>query len=425
MTDLKYQSGFGNEFATEAIAGALPAHQNSPQKVPFGLYAEQFSGTAFTAPRAMNRRSWLYRIHPSVVHSPFEPINSVRLSSEIILTPNQLRWSPFPIPEAPTDFIEGLITLAISGDAALHTGCTAYVYACNESMSNKFFYNADGELLIVPQLGALLIRTELGTLEIQPGEICVLPRGLKFAVDLVDAEARGYVCENHGALFRLPDLGLIGANGLASPRDFLTPVAAYENQAGDFKLIAKFGGKLFAANLKHSPLDVVAWHGNYVPYKYDLAHFNTMNTVSFDHPDPSIFTVLTSPSEITGTANVDFVIFPPRWMVAEKTFRPPYFHRNVMSELMGLILGNYDGKAEGFVSGGASLHNAMSAHGPDAATFARASNAELQPNYLSKTLAFMFESRLVLNPTKQALEHETLQRDYWKCWQDLPSQLTK
>ena len=424
MTDLKYQSGFGNEFATEAIAGALPAHQNSPQKVPFGLYAEQFSGTAFTAPRAINRRSWLYRIHPSVVHSPFEPINSARLSSEIILTPNQLRWSPFPIPEAPTDFIEGLITLAISGDAALHTGCTAYVYACNESMLNKFFYDADGELLIVPQLGTLRIRTELGTLEIQPGEICVLPRGLKFAVDLADAEARGYICENHGALFRLPDLGLIGANGLANPRDFLTPVAAYENRAGDFKLIAKFGEKLFAANLKHSPLDVVAWHGNYVPYKYDLAHFNTINTVSFDHPDPSIFTVLTSPSEITGTANVDFVIFPPRWMVAENTFRPPYFHRNVMSELMGLIFGNYDGKAEGFVSGGASLHNAMSAHGPDAATFARASNAELQPNYLSKTLAFMFESRLVLNPTKQALEHETLQRDYWKCWQDLPSQLT-
>ncbi len=418
----KYQSGFGNEFATEAVAGALPRGQNSPQQTPFGLYAEQFSGTAFTAPRAHNRRSWLYRIHPSVVHSPFAPINSAHLNTETILTPNQLRWSPFPIPKTPTDFIEGLMTIAVSGDVALQTGCSVYVYACNKSMSNKFFYDADGELLIVPQLGKLRIRTELGVLEIQPGEICVLPRGLKFTVDLIDAEARGYVCENHGALFRLPDLGLIGANGLANPRDFLTPVAAYENQAGEFKLIAKFGGQLFTSTLNHSPLDVVAWHGNYVPHKYDLAHFNTINTVSFDHPDPSIFTVLTSPSEIVGTANVDFVIFPPRWMVAEKTFRPPYFHRNVMSELMGLIHGKYDGKAEGFVPGGASLHNAMSAHGPDAPTFDRASNATLEPDYLSNTLAFMFESRFVLNPTKQALKHEALQNEYWKSWQNLPNQ---
>ena len=420
----KYQSGFGNEFSTEAIAGALPTYQNSPQKVSFGLYAEQISGTAFTAPRADNRRSWLYRIHPSVVHTPFSLINSAHLNTEIIITPNQLRWSPFPIPETPTDFIEGLMTIAVSGKVALQTGCSVYMYACNESMSNKFFYDADGELLIVPQLGKLRIRTELGTLEIQPGEICVLPRGLKFTVDLIDTAARGYVCENHGALFRLPDLGLIGANGLANPRDFLTPVAAYENQAGEFKLIAKFGGQLFTSNLNHSPLDVVAWHGNYVPYKYDLAHFNTINTVSFDHPDPSIFTVLTSPSEIAGTANVDFVIFPPRWMVAEKTFRPPYFHRNVMSELMGLIRGNYDGKAEGFVPGGVSLHNAMSGHGPDAATFDRATNAILEPQYLSNTLAFMFESRFVLNPTKQAMAHEALQKDYWKCWQDLPNLFT-
>ena len=420
----KYQSGFGNEFSTEAIAGALPTYQNSPQKVSFGLYAEQISGTAFTAPRADNRRSWLYRIHPSVVHTPFSLINSAHLNTEIIITPNQLRWSPFPIPETPTDFIEGLMTIAVSGKVGLQTGCSVYMYACNESMSNKFFYDADGELLIVPQLGKLRIRTELGTLEIQPGEICVLPRGLKFTVDLIDTAARGYVCENHGALFRLPDLGLIGANGLANPRDFLTPVAAYENQAGEFKLIAKFGGQLFTSNLNHSPLDVVAWHGNYVPYKYDLAHFNTINTVSFDHPDPSIFTVLTSPSEIAGTANVDFVIFPPRWMVAEKTFRPPYFHRNVMSELMGLIRGNYDGKAEGFVPGGVSLHNAMSGHGPDAATFDRATNAILEPQYLSNTLAFMFESRFVLNPTKQAMAHEALQKDYWKCWQDLPNLFT-
>jgi len=415
---LRYLSGFGNEFATEALAGALPVGQNSPQRVAFGLYAEQLSGTPFTVPRAANRRSWLYRIRPAVMHEPFAALPG-RSGDELVATPNQLRWDPFPIPDEPTDFVDGLIAVCANGEAAMTAGMAAYVYAANRSMDARFFYDADGELLLVPQLGALRLATELGILEVAAGEIAVIPRGVRFRVELVGAEARGYVCENYGALLRPPDLGPIGANGLANARDFLTPVAAYEDVEGDFELVAKFGGGFWSARIDHSPLDVVAWHGNYAPYKYDLARFNAVNSVTFDHPDPSIFTVLTSPSEIAGTANIDFVIFPPRWMVAEHTFRPPYFHRNVMNEYMGLIRGTYDAKAEGFGPGGGSLHNCMSGHGPDAATFAAASAAELVPRKLDDTLAFMFESRFVLRPTRRALEAPQLQRDYWTCWHGL------
>ena len=207
---------------------------------------------------------------------------------------------------------------------------------------------------------------------------------------------------------------------LQMPRDFLTPVAYYEDLEDDFELITKFQGALWSAKIGHSPLDVVAWHGNYAPYKYDLRRFNAVNTVSYDHPDPSIFTVLTSPSDSIGTANCDFVLFPPRWTVAEGTFRPPYFHRNVMSEFMGLIKGQYDAKAEGFVPGGSSLHNCMSAHGPDTAAFTKAINEDLKPQYIDDTLAFMFESRYVIRPTRFAMEAPELQSDYRDCWQDLP-----
>jgi homogentisate 1,2-dioxygenase len=423
MSGLKYQSGFGNEFATEAVAGALPVGQNAPQRVPLGLYAEQFSGSPFTAPRSANRRTWTYRIRPSVTHRPFEelshplfrsaPFNSVKP------TPNQLRWDPFPLPDKPVDFLDGLMTIAGNGDCAAEFGIGVHVYAATASMHDRFFYNADGELLIVPEMGALNLRTELGVLEVSPGEIAVIPRGLKFQVHLHDGRARGYVCENYGAMLRLPELGPIGANGLANARDFLAPVAAFDDEDGAFQVVAKFQGNLWVAEIDHSPLDVVAWHGNYVPYKYDLARFNTINTVSFDHPDPSIYTVLTSPSETPGTANVDFVIFPPRWMVAEHTFRPPWFHRNFMSEYMGLILGKYDAKTEGFVPGGSSLHNCMSAHGPDAETVEKATNADLKPERYANTLAFMFESRFVIRPTQLALESPTLQKNYFECWQDL------
>jgi homogentisate 1,2-dioxygenase len=415
---LQYQSGFGNEFATEAVAGALPHGQNSPQRAPFGLYTEQISGSAFTAPRDHNLRSWQYRLRPSAEHSPYTRVanGSIRTApcQEAVTPPDRLRWNAFDIPTRPTDFVDGLTTVATNGDAQLQRGIAVHVYAANQSMS-RCFYNADGELLIVPQLGALTLKTEFGVIEAKPGEIAVIPRGVKFRVECRE-HIRGYVCENYGAPFRLPDLGPIGANGLANARDFLTPVAWFEDTQTETEIIAKFGGNMWSYRVKGSPLNVVAWHGNYAPYKYDLALFNAINTVSFDHCDPSIFTVLTSPSDVAGTANVDFVIFPPRWMVAEHTFRPPWFHRNCMSEYMGLIHGVYDAKAEGFVPGGGSLHNSFSAHGPDAVTFNKASAEELKPVYQGKTLAFMFESRYVFQPTQAAMESAALQRDYDSAW---------
>ena len=422
-----YQSGFLNEFATEAVAGALPKGQNSPQKHPLDLYTEQFSGTPFTAPRRENRRTWCYRIKPSTVHKPYAEIASGRLRTwpcaEAQATPNQLRWDPLELPSTPTDFVDGITTMGGNGNAALQTGVAIHVYCANKSMK-RFFWNAEGEMLVVPQQGKLIFFTELGSIELAPGEICVLPRGLKFRVELVDKDARGYICENYGQQFRLPDLGPIGANGLANPRDFLTPVAAYEDLSEDFEVVAKYGGRLWSSRIDHSPLNVVGWHGNYAPYKYDLANFNCINSVSFDHPDPSIYTVLTAPSEVQGTANIDFAIFPPRWMVAEHTFRPPWFHRNVMNECMGLIFGQYDAKAEGFLPGGMSLHNCMSGHGPDAETYDRATQAELKPHYLANTLAFMFETRFTIETTKFALETESLQRDYFECWQGLDRRFT-
>jgi homogentisate 1,2-dioxygenase len=423
VSDLAYQTGFGNEFETEAVPGALPVGRNSPQRVAHGLYAEQLSGTAFTAPRHANRRSWLYRIRPGAVHGAFEPFVQAAFHNDFgsgAVTPERLRWSPRPMPGASTDFIEGLFTMAGNGSAAAQSGVGIHIYAANRSMQGRFFYDADGELLIVPEQGRLRIATEMGVLEIAPQEIAVIPRGVRFRVELPDGQARGYVCENFGALLRLPDLGPIGSNGLANARDFLTPVAAFEDVEGDFEIIAKFQGHLWRAPSAHSPLDVVAWHGNYAPYKYDLRRHNTIGSISYDHPDPSIFLVLHSPSDSPGTSNMDFVIFPPRWLVAEDTFRPPWFHRNIASEFMGLIHGEYDAKADGFVPGGASLHNSFTAHGPDAATFEKASAADTgRPDHIVDTMAFMFETRAVIRPTRQALESPQRQADYWKCWQGL------
>jgi len=419
-----YQSGFGNEFATEALAGALPPAQNSPQRCPYGLYAEQFSGTAFTAPRHANRRSWLYRIRPAVTHAPFRPLDRDPFADQEVSgppSPNQLRWDPLPLPTVPTDFVEGLSPIAGNGSPETQTGCGIYLYVANRSMGNRFFYSADGELLIVPQHGALTLDTELGRIGIEPQEIAVIPRGLRFRVDAPAGGARGYICENFGAPFKLPDLGPIGSNGLANPRDFLTPRAYYEDRTADGVLIGKFLGRLWAAQMDHSPLDVVAWHGNNVPYKYDLRRFNAMGSVSYDHSDPSIFSVMQSPSDTAGTGNLDFVIFPPRWLAMQNTFRPPWFHRNVASEFMGLIQGVYDAKSSGFVPGGASLHNCMSAHGPDAATFQQALEADTtRPHHVTGTMAFMFESRCVLKPTRSALQGTpALQQDYMQCWLEL------
>jgi len=416
---LRYLSGFGNTLASEAVPGALPVGQNSPQRTAFGLYAEQLSGTAFTAPRAENRRSWLYRLRPAAHHGPFTSWNGAGLLKsgpfERAPTPNRLRWDPLPMPEGEVDFVEGLVTYGGNGGVGTGAGIGIHLYACNRSMQGRAFFNADGEMLIVPETGGLRIVTEFGIMAIDPQEMALIPRGVRFRVE-VEGPSRGYVCENYGALFRLPDLGPIGSNGLANPRDFETPVAAFEDLDEPCQLIQKFQGGMWATIQDHSPFDVVAWHGNLAPSRYDLRRFNTINTVSYDHPDPSIFTVLTSPSEVPGTANCDFVIFPPRWMVAEHTFRPPWFHRNVMSEFMGLVTGVYDAKVGGFAPGGGSLHNQMSGHGPDQASYQAAVQAELKPHRIEDTLAFMFESRWVIRPTDHAMDAPTMQFDYDDVW---------
>jgi len=418
---LEYLTGFASFLSSEALPGALPEH-NSPQRCPYGLYAEQLSSTAFTAARASNRHTWLYRIRPSVMHSPFAPVENSRFCTvaDAVVSPNQLRWDPLPLPAAPTDFLDGLITFGASGSPEQQSGAAIHLYAANRSMVERVFYDADAELLIVPQQGALLVVSELGRIGVEPQEIVVIPRGVRFRVELTDGAARGYVCENFGAPFRLPDLGPIGSNGLACERDFRTPAAWYEDVDREHELMARFGGRLWSARMNHSPFDVVAWRGNSVPYKYDLRRFNTIGSISYDHPDPSIFLVLQSITSTPGVDDVDFVIFPPRWLAMEDTFRPPWFHRNIASEFMGLIHGVYDAKAEGFQPGGASLHNCMSGHGPDAKTFAGASRADTtRPEKVSDTMAFMFETRCVIRPTRYALDGELLQKDYASCWHGL------
>ena len=418
-----YQTGFGNEFASEAIAGALPVGRNSPQQVAHGLYAEQLTGSAFTAPRHANRRSWLYRIRPAAMHGKFELMQQSAFHNDFgsgPATPEKLRWNPLPAPPAGVDFLDGLYTVAGNGSPDAAVGVGIHLYAANADMDGRWFCNADGELMLVPQSGRLHIETELGVLDVEPQEIAVLPRGVRFRITLPYGQATGYVCENFGALFKLPDLGPIGSNGLANARDFLTPNAAYEDVEGNFALVTKFQGHLWRADIDHSPLDVVAWHGNYAPYKYDLRRFNVMGSISYDHPDPSIFLVLHSPSDTPGTSNVDFAIFAPRVLAMQDTFRPPWFHRNIASEFMGLVHGVYDAKADGFAPGGCSLHNCMTGHGPDAATFEKASAADThKPDYITDTMAFMFETRAVIRPTLQAVDAAHRQRDYPEYWMGL------
>ena len=420
-----YMPGFGNDFETEALPGVLPHGQNSPQRCAYGLYAEQLSGSPFTAPRGSNERSWLYRMRPSVRHTGrFAAVEmpywkTAPLIDDHDLPIGQLRWGPPPMPNEATNFVSGVRTMTAAGDVNTQTGMAASVYFINISMSDDYFYNADGELLFVPQDGRLVVFTELGRIELGPGEICVVPRGVKFKVELVDGPARGYLCENYGAKLTLPDRGPIGANCLANPRDFKTPAAAYEEKEKPCTLTVKWCGRFYRTELDHSPLDVVGWHGNYAPYKYDLKTFAPVGAILFDHPDPSIFSVMTSPSGEEGTANVDFIIFPERWQVAEHSFRPPWYHMNVMSEFMGLIYGRYDAKPDGFLPGGVSLHNCMLPHGPDAAAFVKASSEELKPRKLTDTLAFMFETRYPQHVTSYAARLETLQADYIDCWKGL------
>mmetsp|Transcript_19344 Transcript_19344/g.35930 ORF Transcript_19344/g.35930 Transcript_19344/m.35930 type:complete len:450 (+) Transcript_19344:45-1394(+) len=432
----KYNTGFDSEFQTSALPNALPPFGNNPQVCPYNLYAEQLSGTAFTVPRKDNRRTWMYRTQPSVLHNPFEEVEGGSLSHGPFtrspgyrISPNQLRWNPLPLPSSPSTFVEGLKTIAGEGDPKSKQGLAIHMYACNRSMVNEAMYNSDGDYLIVPEMGRLVVQTELGFLEVGPRFICVIPRGVVFRVE-VEGGCRGYVLEVFKGHFDLPDLGPIGSNGLANARDFEYPVAAYdevENVEGktkeekyNWKLINKFGGLMFSTERCGTPFNVVAWHGNYSPYRYNLEKFCCINSVTFDHPDPSIYTVLTCKGDEVGTATADFVIFPERWMVMENTFRPPWYHRNCMSEFMGMIWGKYDAK-EGFQAGGASLHSCMTPHGPDYKTFKGASECELKPHKFDKGLAFMFETNVILNISEKALAAEHRDVNYFKCWEGIPN----
>lgn len=427
-TSLSYLTGFAAELASESLPGSLPKGQNNPKKCPYGLYAEQLSGTSFTTPRVKNQRIWFYRIMPSCKHSPFKKVagNPLLVSdfSKMDANPNQLRWMPTPLPSSKEsiDFIQGLKTVGGSGSAEAKSGFAIHVYAFNKSMENKAFCNSDGDFLIVPELGSLKITTECGILELNPGEIAVIQRGHKFAVDLDSAgNRRGYVCEVYDGHFVLPDLGPIGANGLANPRDFKHPVAKYEDRECKFVLVQKFLGSLWEAECSRSPFDVVAWHGNYAPYKYDLRHFVAVNSVTIDHMDPSIFTVLTCQTAHAGVAAMDFVIFPPRMAVQKNTFRPPYYHRNIMTEYMGNIMGKYEAKPEGFLPGGGSLHSCMVGHGPDAATFDKCSESkdDSPVQMPEEAMAFMFESTYAMRLTDWALKTAPQDKNYHKCWDGL------
>ena len=425
-----YQPGFGNDFETEALPGALPQGRNSPQRPAYGLYAEQLSGTAFTAPRGHNERTWCYRLRPSVRHVGEMrrlEIPGWKTAPHILddLTSlGQYRWDPIPHDSEDQTFITGMRTMTTAGDVNTQIGMAAHVYVASASMIEDYFYSADSELLVVPQEGRLRFLTELGILDLEPQEVALIPRGLVYRVEVVDGPARGFVCENYGQTFDLPNRGPIGANCLANPRDFKTPVAAFEDREQTSSVTIKWCGQFHQSWIGHSPLDVVAWHGNYAPCKYDLRTFSPVGALLFDHPDPSIFTVLTAPSGVAGTANIDFVLFRDRWTVAEDTFRPPWYHKNIMSELMGNIHGIYDAKPEGFVPGGLSLHNMMLPHGPDRAAFEKASAEPLHPAFLADTMSFMFETRFPQHLTEFAAKHAPLQKTYSQCWADLEKRFT-
>jgi len=418
--DPRTLSGFGNEHESESQAGVLPTRGNSPQRPAGGLVTEQLSGTAFTAPRATNRRTWLYRRRPSVQHvRQLQPTTYPQFVTAPDPNPAwlaQSRWNPDePTAAAADTWLAGITTVVTNGNAHLHVGGAIHTYGFGASTElAPVFVNTDAEMLFVPQLGRVELQTELGPLAVEPGHIGVVPRGIKVRVSTAAKLASGWLHENYGQAFTLPDPGITGPNTSALARDFVYPSAQPEDDAPT-AIIVKTGGRFLATSIDRTPLDVVAWRGNYAPYRYDLRQFSPLGAVLFDHPDPSLGTVLTSPSDLVGTANVDLVVFRERWVVAEDTFRPPWFHSNTMSEFMGLIDGSYDAKP-GQAPGSMTLHNQHLPHGPATTAFEAASAAELMPQRLEPTLAFMLESRYVWQPTQWAATTDRLDVDYDACW---------
>jgi homogentisate 1,2-dioxygenase len=421
MTTLE---GFGAPLQSEALPGALPLHQNSPRHAPYGLYPEQLSGTAFGLPRHKNLRTWLYRIRPSAQQSPFRPLRhetfTTAFTSEPV-EPNLFGWRPCPIPSAGQDFVDGIVTLGGAGDGHSRRGYALHWFTANRSMDNRAFCNADGDFLLVPQLGELTLVTELGVLEVGTGQIALLPRGLRYSVVLRSPAARGFIAEVYGRHFELPERGVIGANGLADARHFRTSTAWFEDRLElGYRITSKLGGVLYDAQQDYSPYDVVAWHGNYVPYVYDLAAFVPVSNVRVDHPDPSIYSVVSCPLDETGSNLLDLIVFPPRWDPTEHTFRPPFFHRNATMEWNAVVRSDSSDGAL-FESGVSFLTPPMTPHGVTSAAVERAfrldeATAAVPHRSSDQSLWIQFESSLPLQLSPLAREPSRAILDWPTVW---------
>jgi homogentisate 1,2-dioxygenase len=403
-------AGFCNFHESETLPGALPVDQNSPRSSPYGLYAEQLNATGFVAPREANRRSWMYRIRPSAEQGPLAPLAHERLRGDFSGEPveaNLAGWGPLPFPASPTDFVDGLATLGGAGSPSSRRGYAVHLYAANRGMEDRCFSDADGDLLLLPEEGSLTLLTELGVLQVHPGQLALVPRGVRFSVLLGGSRARGYVGESFGRPFSLPERGPVGANGLADARHFRGPVARHEERlCPGYRVTVKLGGALFEATQDHSPFDVVAWHGNHFPTVYDLAAFSPAGNARVDHIDPSIHTVLTSPLDEAGANGLDLVVFTPRWDATEHTFRPPYFHRNVATELNGIIR-EVASAGSPFARGCCFLTPSFTPHGVLATGVERTlalddERADQARRSADSSLWFQFESTLPFSPTAWA-----------------------
>lgn len=415
--------GFGGHHRGEALAGAVPGRQNTPRHAPYGLHSEQVSGTGFVAPRRENLRSWLYRIRPSAQHTRFSPVDHPRVSHdfEIQSSPNLSAWSQIvDDSEGPQDFVAGLTTLGGAGNPALRRGFALHGYRATADMEDHAFTNADGDLLVLPQQGRLIALTEFGALEVEPGEVLLLPRGLRVSILVPDGEAQGYAAEIFAGHFQLPERGPIGANGLVDERHFRGPTPYYEDRlAPGFRMTHKFGGALSEATQDHSPFDVVGWHGAYLPLAYRFSAFSPVSNTAFDHTDPSAFTVLSAALDEEGANALDLVVFPARWDPTEHTFKPPYFHRNVTTEINGII--EDPSLNAPFTTGMVFVTPSMTPHGVRAGAverfLAKSDEAADRPTKSSsKSLWFQFETALHFHRTEWAKRTDLAKEDWPDVW---------